>query len=161
MTKTKTHDYLATVTWTGGWLDEKRTYRSYSREHVIEIAGKEPIRGSSDPSFRGDASLHNPEEMLVASLSSCHMLWYLHLCVVNGIAVASYRDQAKGIMEEFPDGSGRFTSVILRPVIAFEAGADLEKARGLHDEAHKKCFIASSMNFPVLHEPEVISASQA
>ena len=150
----KEHNYQAKVTWTGGWTDDKRNYRSYSREHLIEVPGKEAIRGSSDAAFRGDAGLHNPEDMLVASVSACHMLWYLHLCTVNGIVIASYVDDASGVMAETPDGAGRFSSITLKPRIVLESG-DPEKAMALHHEAHEKCFIANSVNFPIECEAQI------
>lgn len=151
----KTHNYSTKVTWTGGAQGPAKDYRSYSREHLIEIDGKAPIKGSSDPAFRGDAALHNPEDMLVASLSACHMLWYLHLCTVNGIAVVAYEDNARGVMVEDGDGAGRFESVTLTPKVTIAAG-DPDKAVALHGQAHAKCFIANSMNFPVGHDPEII-----
>ncbi|RED54313.1 OsmC family protein [Aestuariispira insulae] len=152
----KTHNYQAQVTWTGGWTHpEKRDYRSYSREHLIEIEGKAPIRGASDPSFLGDPTLHNPEEMLVVSLSTCHLLWYLHLCTVNGIEILDYVDRAEGTMAETSDGGGHFTAVVLHPSVTIKEGGDPQKAMDLHKEAHAKCFIANSVNFPVSHAPEI------
>ena len=111
------------------------------------------IPGSSDPAFRGDPARYNPEELLVASLSSCHMLWYLHLCSVGRIVVTAYADRAEGTMIEEADGGGRFKGVMLKPEITVKPGTDLAKARALHAEAHKLCFIARSVNFPVAHEP--------
>ncbi len=108
---------------------------------------------SSDPSFRGDKSKHNPEELLVASLSSCHMLWYLHLCSDAGIVVTSYQDAATGTMEENPDGSGQFTEVVLHPVVELTDAAKAGLARELHHKVSQMCFIARSCNFPVKHEP--------
>ena len=107
--------------------------------------------------FRGDASRYNPEELLVAALSSCHMLAYLHLCAVLGIIVEDYKDEAEGVMAESADGSGRFTSAVLHPVIAI-SGGDPNVARELHDEAHRMCFIANSVNFPVRHEATITVA---
>lgn len=150
----KSHRYAAKVVWTGGEEGPARDYRGYSREHRIEIEGKAPIRGSADPAFRGDASLHNPEDMLVASLSACHMLWYLHLCTVNGIVVGDYEDSACGVMSEGSDGAGRFESVTLFPKVSILDG-DPDLALSLHGQAHEKCFIANSVNFPVTHEPTV------
>ena len=111
------------------------------------------ITGRADPAFRGDATRHNPEELFVASLSSCHMLWYLHLCAVNGIVVTGYVDDPIGKMEESAKGSGRFTDVLLRPQVTIGAGGDVKLAERLHEEAHKFCFIANSVNFPVRCEP--------
>lgn len=156
---TKTHRYEAEITWTGNQGTGTSGYKAYSRDHTIRMAGKPEIAGSSDPAFRGDPSRYNPEDMLVASLSACHMLWYLHLCAANKIAVLDYRDAASGVMIETADGGGRFESVTLKPQITIAAGADVELARRLHEEAHAKCFIANSVNFPVHHEAEITVAS--
>jgi organic hydroperoxide reductase OsmC/OhrA len=151
----KEHHYAVTVEWTGNQGGGTSGYKAYARDHEIRIAGKPAIPGSSDPSFRGDAGRYNPEDLLVASLSGCHMLWYLALCAMAGIVVTRYLDRAEGTMVEDADGSGRFTSVVLKPDIAVKPGADLEKARALHATAHRMCFIANSVNFPVAHEPTI------
>jgi organic hydroperoxide reductase OsmC/OhrA len=117
---------------------------------------KPSIPGSSDPNFNGDRTRWNPEELLVASLSACHKLWYLHLCAKAGLVVTSYVDRAEGIMVEDDDGGGRFRRVVLRPAVRFARGADLERARALHAEAHRLCFIANSVNFSVEHEPQTL-----
>ncbi len=145
----KTHTYGTSVHWTAGGGEGTTTYRSYSRDHTIGVEGKPDIPASSDPAFQGDAARYDPEELLVASLSSCHMLWYLHLCSVNGIVVVEYTDNANGRMEESRDGSGQFAQVDLRPVVTIAGASDPEKALALHDEAHRLCFIARSVNFPV------------
>ena len=147
------HHYAVTVEWTGNLGIGTTGYRSYDRGHDIRVEGKPVIPGSSDPAFLGDPSRYNPEDLLVASLSACHMLWYLHLCSEAGIMVTEYRDRAEGTMVEGASGVGRFVSVTLRPEIAVNAGADLDKARALHHEAHEKCFIANSVNFAVECEP--------
>jgi len=149
----KEHRYHARVVWTGNKGFGTRDYRTYSRDHRIEAPGKPDIPGSSDPAFRGDAARWNPEELLVASLSACHKLWYLHLCSAAGIVVTGYEDDAEGTMAESADGGGRFTSVTLRPRIRLAGGADAEKAVALHHDAHGRCFIANSVNFPVTVEP--------
>ncbi len=156
---TKTHRYTVTVTWTGNTGTGTSGYRNYERRHEISAgAGKPAIPGSSDPAFRGDQARWNPEELLVASLSACHKLWYLHLCAEAGIVVLAYVDQAEGEMEETSDGSGRFRRAILRPRVTVAAGSDIAKARELHHAAHAKCFIANSVNFPVELEPEISAA---
>lgn len=149
----KQHHYKATVSW----HDDKGTeeYTSYSRDHIITVAGKPAINASSDPSFRGNPSKYNPEELFLASISNCHMLWYLHLCAVNGVTVINYKDNARGIMEEGTDGSGKFTSVTLHPVVTVASKKMIEKAKELHSEANKFCFIANSLNFVVKHQPEI------
>ena len=149
----KQHDYKAIITWTGNTGNGTADYRGYERSHEISIPGKPIIPASSDPSFRGDKSRYNPEEMLVASLSSCHMLWYLHLCSVAGVVVLEYSDEATGIMTETADGGGYFKEVTLRPKVIVADNTMIAKANELHHEANKKCFIANSVNFPVLHRP--------
>lgn len=150
---TKHHKYTLQVVWTGDQGSGTSSYTAYSRDHLVRVANKPAIEASSDPAFRGSATRHNPEELFVASLSSCHMLWYLHLCAVNGIAVTGYVDDPLGTMEETAQGSGRFTDVVLRPQVTIGAGGDVTLAVRLHEEAHKFCFIANSVNFPVRCEP--------
>jgi len=153
----KKHTYLCDVEWTGNDGEGTKTYKSYRRDHVITSEGKPPIPASSDPSFSGDKERYNPEELLVAALSSCHMLWYLHLCAVNKIIVLEYRDRAEGMMRENPDGSGEFVHVVLKPQVRIEEGGDLEKAADLHHKAHSLCFIARSVNFSVDVTPVIQS----
>lgn len=149
------HRYAVTVDWTGNRGSGTSDYRAYDRAHEIRAEGKPPVPGSSDPAFRGDPARWNPEDLLVGSLSSCHMLWYLHLCAAAGIVVTGYVDRAEGVMEEGGDGGGRFVQVTLMPTVTVRRGADLETARTLHHEAHAKCFIANSVNFPVGCQPEI------
>ena len=150
---TRLHRYETTVTWTGNTGTGTSGYRNYERAHEVTVDGKPPIPGSSDPAFRGDAARWNPEELLVASLSQCHMLWFLHLCATNGLVVTEYRDHAAGMMAETADGGGQFQQVVLRPQVRFAAPEHADRARPLHEQAHKLCFIASSVNFPVHCEP--------
>jgi organic hydroperoxide reductase OsmC/OhrA len=152
----KHHTYEVHVDWTGNDGQGTKTYKGYRRYHTITSQGKPQIPGSSDPSFRGDPSRYNPEELLVASLSACHMLWYLHLCSVNKVTVVEYEDAASGVMEEADDGSGRFDRVLLKPKVKISAGDDQAKALALHSEAHHLCFIARSVNFSVEIEPEIV-----
>ena len=126
------------------------------RAYEIKAQGKPVIIGSSDPAFRGDRTKYNPEELLVASVSSCHLLWYLHLCAEAGVIVIDYRDCAIGKMSEDKNGSGRFTEVILQPEVTIAADNSVEKAKQLHEEAHQFCFIANSVNFPVRYQPSII-----
>ena len=151
----KQHTYEVRVNWTGNDGEGTKTYKGYRRDHVIEAEGKPQIPGSSDPNFRGDATRYNPEELLVASLSACHMLWYLHLCSVNEVTVLDYQDAASGVMRENADGSGEFVRVLLRPAVRISAGSDRTKALALHGEAHSLCFLARSVNFPVEIDPAV------
>lgn len=148
----KQHTYVTTVTWTGNPGEGTSRRGDHSRNHDIAVAGKPPIAGSSDPAFRGDPTRHNPEDLLVASISACHMLWYLSLAGKAGIAVLSYIDEAEGIMEEASDGGGRITQVVLRPRITLAAGSDQALADDIHHEAHEKCFIAQSVNMPITVE---------
>ncbi|TYB38821.1 OsmC family protein [Actinomadura chibensis] len=150
----KKHQYEVSVTWTGNTGSGTSSYRAYERAHEIRADGKPPIAGSSDPSFRGDAARWNPEELLVASLSQCHMLWFLHLCAVEKVVVTAYEDSPRGTMVETPDGGGRFEEVVLRPRATLADAGQAGRAAELHDRAHELCFIANSMNFPVRHEPE-------
>ncbi len=152
------HHYNPTVTWTGNLGSGTSTYRAYARDHVVSVAGRPDIPGSSDPAFRGDASRHNPEDLLVASLSACHMLWYLHLAAEASVVVTAYRDTPEGLMVEDADRGGWFERVALRPEVTIAPASDPTVARDLHEAAHRKCFIANSMNFPVTIEPITLVA---
>jgi organic hydroperoxide reductase OsmC/OhrA len=151
----KTHTYTCALTWTGNTGQGTATYRAYSRDHVFAAPGKPDLPGSSDPAFRGDKSRYNPEELLVAALSSCHMLWYLHLCAEAGVVVESYRDEPTGSLVEDSERGGYFTKVTLHPKVTIARSSDPGKARELHGPAHAKCYIANSVNFPVACEPEI------
>lgn len=153
------HHYKATIKWTGNKGEGTANYKAYEREHIIAIENKADITGSSDPAFRGDKTKHNPEELLVSSLSACHMLWYLHLCSEAGIIVTSYSDNATGIMTETANGSGHFTEVTLNPTVTVADQSMIDKANELHKKANELCFIANSVNFPVLHQPTAITAA--
>ena len=152
------HHYAVEVAWTGNLGRGTAAYRAYARDHEIAAAGKPAIAGSSDPAFRGDAARYNPEELLVASLSACHMLWYLHLCADAQVVVTHYLDRAAGVMAEAADGGGRFTEVVLRPEATLAPGSDAALARRLHERAHALCYIAGSVNFPVRCEPVIHTA---
>ena len=153
----KSHNYSLTVKWTGNRGTGTSDYRSYDRNHVIQSELKADIDGSSDPAFRGDKTRYNPEDLLVASLSSCHMLTYLHLCAVGGVVVTAYVDHASGNMVETSDGGGHFIEVTLKPVVTVKDGSMIDKANELHHKAGELCFIASSVNFPVKHQPTAIA----
>ncbi|MFP5353959.1 MAG: OsmC family protein [Gemmatimonadota bacterium] len=152
----QSHRYTLDLTWTGNLGTGTATYRGYSRSHELSAPGKHPIACSSDPAFRGDATRYNPEELLVGSLSACHMLWYLHLCADAGVVLETYRDAAEGTMVVEADGGGRFTEVILRPHGTYRDPVDPALIRQLHERAHALCFVANSMNFPVRVEPAEI-----
>lgn len=149
----KNHNYKATITWTGNLGEGTSTYRAYERSHTINVEGKPEILGSADPAFRGDNTKYNPEELLLASISTCHMLSYLHLCAVAGVVVVGYVDDATGILEESSDGIGRFIEVTLYPKITVSNAAMIDKANELHHAANNLCFIANSCNFPIRHQP--------
>ena len=150
------HKYQTTVEWTGNHGTGTSGYRAYGREHVIWSGNKPEIPGSSDPAFLGDPSRWNPEELLLASVSACHKLWYLHLCADAGIAVLAYVDQAEGTMTDRASPA-KFTEIVLRPQVTIRAGDDAAKAEHLHHVAHEKCYIANSVNFPILCEPVIVS----
>ncbi|HEY9623996.1 MAG TPA: OsmC family protein [Crinalium sp.] len=154
-THSKTHQYQVEVRWTGNTGQGTANYRVYERAHDISAAGKPVIPGSSDPAFRGDPTRYNPEELLVASLSTCHMLWYLHLCAEAKIVVTDYQDHPIGIMTETQEGGGQFSDVTLKPIVTIQSDSDLEQAEQLHEKAHHFCFIANSVNFPVRCEPRL------
>jgi organic hydroperoxide reductase OsmC/OhrA len=146
------HHYTISVLWTGNTGQGTSGYKTYERAHEIHVPGKPVILGSSDPAFQGDPVRHNPEEMLIAALSSCHMLWYLHLCATTGVVVAAYEDHAEGTLEESAADGGRFIKVTLKPHVRVTQASAIERASALHDRAHELCFIANSVNFPVTHE---------
>ncbi|MCB0734994.1 MAG: OsmC family protein [Flavobacteriales bacterium] len=151
------HEYKVTIQWTGNKGEGTTRYDRYSRDHVISIHQKPDWPASSDVIFRGDGTKHNPEDMLLASLSSCHMLWYLHLCADAGVVVVDYTDHATGILELGTEKE-RFTSVVLHPVVTVRDLSMVDRATQLHHDAHKRCFIANSCNFPVSQEVRVVVA---
>lgn len=152
------HLYQVALTWTGNKGQGTSNYRAYDRAYEIEVIDKPVISGSSDPAFRGDRTKYNPEELLVAAISSCHMLWYLHLCADAGVTVTSYCDRPLGKMRE-QDSGGRFTEVILKPEVIISADSDSLRAEQLHHTAHEHCFIANSVNFPISCQPSISSVS--
>lgn len=152
----KTHHYSLSVTWTGNTGEGTKDYRAYERSHTISVENKVTIAASADPSFRGDKTKHNPEELFVASISTCHLLWYLHLCSDAGIVITEYTDRATGTMTETADGGGRFTEVVLHPAVTIIDEAMLEAATALHHRANELCYIANSCNFTILHKPVIV-----
>ena len=153
---TRAHHYALRLRWTGNRGEGTTGYKAYSRSYDVSIEGKPDLQGSADPAFLGDPARHNPEDLLVASLSACHMLWYLHLCATSGIVVTGYEDDASGTMRQESDGGAQFTSVVLKPRVIIQAGGDVDKAKQLHQRASSLCFIARSVNFPISHEPAII-----
>ena len=150
----KQHQYNLTVKWTGNTGNGTSGYKTYERSHTISAQGKKEIFASSDPAFSGDKAKYNPEELLVASIASCHMLWYLHLCADAGVIVTDYADNAIGIMQETENGSGYFTEITLYPEVTVKDASMIEKANSLHSKANEYCFIANSVKFPVHHLPQ-------
>lgn len=157
------HTYTADVVWTGAGATGTTGYAAYARDHEVRVDGKAPILGSADPSFRGDPARHNPEELLVAALAQCHMLWFLHLASAAGVVVVAYTDRAGGTMRVEAAGHGQFTEVVLRPQVTIRPGGAVpadEDPSGLdaqladlHRRAHEHCFIARSVSFPVRTDP--------
>lgn len=149
----KEYNYSLTVKWTGNTGAGTSDYKAYERSHSVLIPGKPEILSSSDAAFRGDPLKHNPEELLLASVSSCHMLWFLHVCAEANVIVVDYSDNATGTMIETANGSGHFKEIILHPVVTVTEKHMAETANALHKKANEFCFIANSLNFKVLHEP--------
>jgi organic hydroperoxide reductase OsmC/OhrA len=152
----KQHPYTSRVIWTGNRGEGTKSYRSYDRTWQIATPGKPVVECSNDPLLGGDPGKPNPEDLLLSALSSCHMLWYLHLASDAGIVVMSYEDNPVGIGETTPNGAGRFLSATLKPRIEVKSGANLKRAEAIHHEIHQFCFIARSVNFPVSYEPEFV-----
>lgn len=147
------HHYKANIVWTGNTGYGTKDYLSYDRSYLVKIENKSDLHCSSDPAFRGDKTKYNPEELLLASLSSCHMLWYLHLCSDAGVVVKSYSDKATGIMNETSTGAGQFESVTLNPLVIITDASKMDFAISLHKKANELCFIANSVNFKIYHSP--------
>ncbi len=154
------HRYALTTEWTGNRGSGTSGYRDYDRAVTVEVAGKPALLASADKAFRGDATRWNPEDMLLAALSECHLLSYLHACVRENVIVVSYRDSATGVLREDGSGGGAFTEVLLRPEVVVAEEAMIPAAQRAHAQAHEWCFIANSVNFPVRHEA-AISAVRA
>ena len=152
------HTYTIGLRWTGNRGTGTSSYRAYGREHVLSAAGKHTIEGSSDPVFHGDGARWNPEELLLGALTQCHLLSYLHVAASNGVTVIDYTDDSIGTMTQTSGGGGHFTVVTLRPTVTIADAGQLELARSLHQRASELCFIAASMNFPVLHAPTILAA---
>lgn len=155
----KTHHYELAITWTGNTGAGTTSLRGYSRDHEVTADGPEPIAASSDPAFRGDPSRWNPEQLYLASIAQCHMLWYLGLAAGTGIVVTDYQDRPTGVMIEEANGAGQFASVTLHPTVTITAGSDASLAEALHHRVADYCFIARSINTPIEHEVTIRVAS--
>lgn len=154
----KTHNYGVDLKWTGAAHGPTSDYRGFSRDYEYRAGDKPPLTGSADAAFLGNSALYNPEETLVAALSACHMLTYLANCAFAKIEVQAYEDHASGTMTQ-EGRAGRFTEVVLRPRVTVSPGSDANKAESLHETAHRDCFIAQSVNFPVRCQPVIIKGS--
>src|ERR1700719_3547835 len=161
MAMPKTHTYALTVTWTGNTGTGTSSYAAFERSVEVNAEGKPAIPGSADPAFRGAVERWNPEQLLVASLSQCHMLWYLVLCAKEGIVVTHYVDHATGTLVETPDGSGHFEEVTLHPRVTIESAQHISRATDLHTRAHDMCFVANSVNFDVRTDPAIVASGAA
>jgi len=146
------HLFKAEVNWTSNQNPSDSTKRFYNKSHQINIEGKPVLNVSAAKAFKGDPELYNPEDLLLSSLVSCHMMSYLYVCAQNGIEVLEYSDNAEATLEVNPDGSGRFVEVLLRTKVKISNLDKMELALELHTKANQLCFIANSCNFPVLHE---------
>lgn len=151
----KQHNYKLAAEWTGNTGKGTSSYRAYERSVTISINNKVDILGTSDTAFNSDKTKHNPEDLLLAAVSSCHLLWYLHVCSEAGVSVLEYVDHAEGIMTETADGGGRFTEITLHPEVVVSDPEMIEKAMALHKDANKFCYIANSCNFPIHHSPTI------
>ncbi|MGB5113350.1 MAG: OsmC family protein [Mycobacterium sp.] len=153
----KTHHYELDITWTGNTGTGTSSYREYERAHDISAPGKPTIPGTADPAFRGVPERWNPEELLVATLSQCHMLWVLALCAQSGVSVTGYTDHPSGTMAQTEDGGGYFTEVVLHPTVHISDALHADKLAEIHERAHHLCFIANSVNFDVRCLPDVVT----
>lgn len=151
------HTFRSHLRWTGAALGPTGRDVTYSREQTVSFDGKPDIVASSAPAYGGDPALHDPENLMMASLSTCHALTYLAVCAHSGLSVIAYEDSATGVLARV-ERVTRFTEVTLRPKVTVAAGTDVERARALHDKAHANCFMSSSVNFPVKYEPEIVVA---
>jgi organic hydroperoxide reductase OsmC/OhrA len=149
------HHYKAHLIWDGNNGDGTTNYATYGRQHRIVIEGKPELAVTADVAFRGEADKHNPEDLFLAAISSCHMLSYLALCAKYKINVLAYEDVATGMMKEDGKGGGRFVEVVLHPVVTIADAEQVERATKLHERAHETCFIANSCSVPIHHQPTV------
>lgn len=155
------HHYAARVIWDGNTGEGTARYTSYGRRYRVLVAGKPDLWGTADPAFRGEPGLHNPEELFVAAISACHMLFYLSLCARQGVCVVGYEDEPRGSMRIEPNGGGRFDEVVLNPSVTIADADKTALATALHDTAHELCFIANSCRVPIRHQPTVHCRSES
>jgi organic hydroperoxide reductase OsmC/OhrA len=151
----KQHRYTVTVEWTGNRGEGTASYRSYDRDHEVSAEHTPSISGSSDPAFRGNPSRWNPEQLLVASAAQCHLLSYLHHAATNDVVVTDYVDHPTAVLTEDDAGGGRFTEIVLHPLVTVADAAMVETAQRLHHDANRTCFVASTLNLPVTHDAHI------
>jgi organic hydroperoxide reductase OsmC/OhrA len=149
------HTYALDLRWEGSRGQGTTSYQAYGRDYRVRVAGKADLVGSADPAFRGDPALHNPEDLLLAALSACHMLSYLALCARHGVVVLEYADHAEAVLAFNGTGGGRFRSATLHPEVRIADRHQATLALELHEKASEDCFIAASCYFPVEHSAVV------
>jgi organic hydroperoxide reductase OsmC/OhrA len=145
-------EHRVDVSWErhGGPFD----YESFDRTHTWSFPGGPELRASSAPEYKGSAELPNPEQALAVALSSCHMLTFLSLAARKRLVVERYQDEASAWLGKDADGRLAVTRVVLRPRVEFAGGPPPgEVLARLHEQAHKHCFIASSVKSEVVVEP--------
>ncbi|MGO3885313.1 MAG: OsmC family protein [Mycetocola sp.] len=155
------HHYRVQIEWTGNRGSGTSGYRDYDRDLVLNAAGKQQILSSADAAFHGDKTRWNPEELLLAALAECHMLSYLHAAMRSGVVVVGYTDSATAAMESRSDGSGAMTEAVLYPQVTIADESMREAAETAHADAHRMCFIANSVSFPVRHVATITVADDA
>jgi len=153
----ETHLFTASIEWAGNRGEGTASYRAYDRDWSMVTPGQVALACSNDPNLGGDPTKPNPEQLLLSALSSCHMLWFLHLASREKIVVSGYRDRPEGLGEASPNGAGRFLEATLKPQITLADLADKDRADALHHKVHQYCFIARSVNFPVRYEAHYVS----
>lgn len=148
------HTFTANLKWNKTEATNDNSKKIYTKNHIVEIEGKPDLAVSAAKSFKGDPSNYNPEDLLLTSLMSCHMMSYLYVCQLHSIDVISYQDNATAALEIYSDGSGKIIEVILNPIVIIRDNIHVNLAITLHQQANKLCFIANSCNFPVIHHPK-------
>ena len=146
------HVYRTSLSWDGSTADG---YAAYDRGHTVEAAPARTVLSlSSDPAFRGDAELLNPEQLLVAAASSCQLLSFLAIAARSGVDVRSYRDETEAVMPE-DDEPMRITRIVLRPAVVVAAGIPEERVLRIVEKAHEECYVANSLSAQVVLEPTI------
>ena len=156
----RSHEYHTHIIWNGNLGDGTSSYAAYGRQYRIVIDGKPELAGSANPAFRGEPGKHDPEDLFLAAVASCHMLSYLALCARGGIRVVGYEDEASGTLVLNASGGGRFEEITLHPTVTIAEG-DAAHAAKLHETAHELCFIASSCSVPIRHEAKILVEATA